>query len=179
MKIEYQTKGVEISQSLDTWLQKRLKKFERLDKSASATIIIRKNQDKGPVEVDFILRTHWGNIMSKNKAYDEKTALSRALTKIDEQFRRFKEKQTVARRRKTQEVFQRLEDEALRVEPEYRLHALPARVFPLMRIEEAVSRILEDGESFVIFRDMENGEELTLLYPEDERTINLVRMSHS
>ena len=179
MKIEYKTKGIRVSQALDTWLKKRLKKFERLDDSATATVIIRRNQEKGPVEVDVMLRTHWGQIQSKNSAYDEKTALSRALTKIEEQFRRFKEKQTLARRRRTQEAVQRIEEGNFRSEIEFRLQALPPRVFPLLRLDEAIAMVREQGEAFVLFRDMENEEELTLLYPEDDQTINLVRFSRS
>ena len=179
MRIDIQAKGQTLPKNLETWLQKKLKKFERMDATASAQVSLRRNQAKGPVEADIRLRTQWGSIQSKYRAYDEKTALSRVLTKIEEQFRRFKEKSTVERRRMTSEALQTMEEQHLQEEADVRLRFRPLRSFPLMTLEEAITQVRQNGVQWIVFRDLDNQEQVTLLYPEDERTLNVVRFGVS
>jgi len=154
MNIEYQTKGVDVSTALTTWLQRRLRKLERYDPGVRVEVVLRRNQDKGPVEADLIIHTHWGTIQStRAQGYDERTALARALTKIEQQLRRFKDRRTVGRRRATVEAIQTLEQQTMAaetLEPPVRRVPLPA--VPLMTQEEAVQSLLDREETFVISR---------------------------
>jgi len=176
MNIEYQTKGVDVSTALTTWLQRRLRKLERYDPSVRVEVVLRRNQDKGPVEADLIIHTHWGTIQStRAQGYDERTALARALTKIEQQLRRFKDRRTVGRRRATVEAVQTLEQQTMAaetLEPPVRRVPLPA--VPLMTQEEAVQSLLDREETFVIFRDLDNDEALTVVYRDKDDAIALV-----
>lgn len=179
MRIDFHMKGLELSPNLKTWLQKRLKKFERMDNTATAQVSLRKNQDKGPVEADILLRTQWGTVQSKNRAYDEKTALSRVLTKIEEQFRRYKEKSTVEKRRWMPNVIQEMGEEAIPREGEYRLRHRSPESFPLMTLEEAITQLRENGVQFFVFRDMDERGKITLVYPGSGNLVNVVHLPHS
>ncbi len=176
MHVEYQAKGVDVSTALRTWLQRRLRKLERYDPGVRVEVVLRRNQEKGPVEADLIVHTHWGTIQSTRvQGYDERTALARALTKIDEQLRRFKERRTVGRRRATAEAVQAIEQQTMAaeaLEPPVRRVPLPA--VPLMTQEEAVQSLLDREETFVIFRDLENDEALTVVYRDKDDAIALV-----
>ncbi len=176
MNVEYQAKGIDVSTALTTWLQRRLRKIERYDPGARVEVVLRRNQEKGPVEADLIVHTHWGTIQSTRvQGYDERTALARALTKIEEQIRRFKERRTVGRRRATAEAVQAIEQKTMAaetLEPPVRRVPLPA--VPLMTQEEAVQSLLDRDETFVIFRDLENDEALTVVYRDKDDAIALV-----
>ncbi len=175
MQIEYHTKGVAISRTLETWLEKRLRKFTRFDASARVEVFLRRNHDKGPVEADLLLHTRWGLIQSKNNGYDERTALAKALAKVEEQIRRFKEKKIERRRRMTVDALQEYKQAMMQSSAEPLPSRLPLQALPLMTLEEAQAMLNDRDHDFVIFRDMENEDRLTVLFRDRDGRIYLVQ----
>ncbi len=166
MRVEVQTRGVELSRSLEIWLKKKVSKFDRMEIDGILYVTLRRNYEKGPIEVDLLLQTDKGTLQTRNDGYHEKTALSRALQKIEQQLIKFKKKRGVERHRKTSHALQELKEMLLEGEQGVRIRRGSLARLPLYALDEAFSVIDGKNSGFLLFRDVEDDNRVKLLIRE-------------
>ena len=176
MKIEVVGRHIEVTEAIKSHVESELKKLESMfpgeDALAHFVVDVEKNRQRAEIVLNLGERTLTANITDK----DLYTAIARVVQKVEKQALRFKEKR-VDRRHSAKKAAQ------IAPSPDGFLPAAPAipsiisaeryAVKP-MTAEEAVIRLEEDTNQFLVFRDAET-EGLSVIYRRKDGNYGLIQ----
>jgi putative sigma-54 modulation protein len=175
MEFEYTGRHIEVTPGIRAHVEDHFRKIEHIftDTTASAHVIIEveKNRQIGEVLV------HWRDhtLTARDTNADMYQALSRAIAKIEKQALKLKKK-IIDRKQGARRV------SAVAPEPDGGLEASPRppRIIPARRYvvkpmtaEEAVLRLSEETDQFLVFRDADTNR-LGVLYKRNDGNFGLI-----
>ncbi|HEY1403436.1 MAG TPA: ribosome-associated translation inhibitor RaiA [Pyrinomonadaceae bacterium] len=177
MKFEYTGRHVEVTPAIRRHVEEHFGKLDQIfdDTTTSAHIIIEVEKNRHVGEVLLHWREH--TLTARDVNADMYQALSRAISKIEKQAVKLKKK--IIDRKQSAQPLSSLAPDNGSVEPE----AAPAegRIISARRYavkpmtpEEAVIRLGEDANQFILFRDADT-DRLSVLYKRKDGNFGLIQ----
>lgn len=179
MKFEYTGRHVEVTPALRRHVEEHFSKLDQIfdDTTASAHIIIEVEKNRHMGEVLLHWREH--TLTARDVNADMYQALSRAISKIEKQAVKLKKK-IIDRKQSAQPLSQlapdngSVEAEASAPAPEGRIISARRYAVKPMTPEEAVIRLGEDSNQFILFRDSDT-DRLSVLYKRKDGNFGLIQ----
>lgn len=176
MRIEVTGRHLDVTPAIKSHVESELKKLSNMfpDDSASAHFVldVEKNRQKAEIVLTLGERTLAANIADK----DLYLAISRVVQKIEKQALRLKEKR-VDRRQSAKKIAEiaPTPDGAIAAAPAPR-RIVEANNYPVkpMTAEEAVIRLEDETNQFLVFRDAEN-DSLSVIYKRNDGNYGLIQ----
>jgi putative sigma-54 modulation protein len=181
MKFEYTGRHVEVTQAIRRHVEEHFGKLEQIfdDSTASAHIIIEVEKNRHVGEVLLHWREH--TLTARDVNADMYQALSRAISKIEKQALKLKKK--IIDRKQSAQPLSSLAPDNGSAEPEADAapvtttgRIISARRYAVkpMTPEEAVIRLGEDSNQFILFRDADT-DRLSVLYKRKDGNFGLIQ----
>lgn len=177
MNVEITGRHVLVTSAIQSYILKRLKRFERiLTRGGSFHVILEVEKERQTAEI--ILKSKYLNLTGKGETGDLYSSILRAVEKIERQAIKHKGKiiETKRHRAKTQSVAKRLGVRAGhvsgRLRPGNGIFEEEAPKKP-MHLDEAVLELGQTEYPFVVFRDVESGE-VRVVYRRKDGSLGLV-----
>lgn len=173
MEIQYISKGIEISDAIKNFAEKKLQKIGRLDEITDVTMVLTK--EKYRFIVDLMIRTKKNTLNIKDESNDIKVSIQQAIAKAQKQMRRKRDKVVNRKRRIKLESaswsLAQLADTSETVTP----RVLRENLFDikLMSIENAVEQLQVLNKEFLIFRDSDNNK-ISIIYKRKDGNYGLI-----
>jgi putative sigma-54 modulation protein len=179
MKFEYTGRHVEVTAAIRRHVEEHFGKLDQLfdDTTATAHIIIEVEKNRHVGEVLLHWREH--TLTARDVNADMYQALSRAISKIEKQAIKLKKK--IIDRKQSAQPLSSLAPDNGRVEPDEEVAPAAGRIISARRYavkpmtpEEAVIRLGEDSNQFILFRDA-NTDRLCVLYKRKDGNFGLIQ----
>ncbi|HLL13770.1 MAG TPA: ribosome-associated translation inhibitor RaiA [Pyrinomonadaceae bacterium] len=181
MKFEYTGRHVEVTQAIRRHVEEHFGKLDQIfdDSTATAHIIIEVEKNRHVGEVLLHWREH--TLTARDVNADMYQALSRAISKIEKQAVKLKKK--IIDRKQSAQPLSSLAPDNGRVEADEADETAPAtgRIISARRYavkpmtpEEAVIRLGEDSNQFILFRDADT-DRLCVLYKRKDGNFGLIQ----
>jgi putative sigma-54 modulation protein len=173
MEIQYISKGVEITDAIKNFAQKKLQKITRLDEIVDVTMVLTK--EKYRYVTDLIIRTKKNVLNIKEESNDIKVSIQQAVSKAHNQMRKQRDK-VVNRKRRVKSEYTPW---AIGVLSESTESITPRIVreniydIKLMSIENALEQIQALNKEFLIFRDSEDNK-ISIIYKRKDGNYGLI-----
>ena len=175
MKFEYTGRHVDVTPALRQHVEEHFSKLDHIfdDSTASAHIIIEVEKNRHIGEVLLHWREH--TLTARDTNADMYQALSRAISKIEKQAVKLKKK--IIDRKQSAQPLSTLAPDNGSVEPAPAAgRIISARRYAVkpMTPEEAVIRLGEDSNQFILFRDSDT-DRLSVLYKRKDGNFGLIQ----
>lgn len=178
MKFEYTGRHVEVTQAIRRHVEEHFGKLDQIfdDSTASAHIIIEVEKNRHVGEVLLHWREH--TLTARDVNADMYQALTRAISKIEKQALKLKKK--IIDRKQSAQPLSSLAPDNGKVEadiaPAAEGRIISARRYAVkpMTPEEAVIRLNEDSNQFILFRDADT-DRLSVLYKRKDGNFGLIQ----
>ena len=175
MKFEYTGRHVDVTSALRQHVEEHFSKLDNIfdDSTASAHIIIEVEKNRHIGEVLLHWREH--TLTARDTNADMYQALSRAISKIEKQAVKLKKK--IIDRKQSAQPLSTLAPDNGSVEPAPASgRIISARRYAVkpMTAEEAVIRLGEDSNQFILFRDSDT-DRLCVLYKRKDGNFGLIQ----
>ncbi|HZH91490.1 MAG TPA: ribosome-associated translation inhibitor RaiA [Pyrinomonadaceae bacterium] len=180
MKFEYTGRHVEVTQAIRRHVEEHFGKLDQIfdDSTASAHIIIEVEKNRHVGEVLLHWREH--TLTARDVNADMYQALSRAISKIEKQAVKLKKK-IIDRKQSAQPLSSLAPDNGATEEPDDTAAPAEGRIISARRYavkpmtpEEAVIRLGEDSNQFILFRDADT-DRLSVLYKRKDGNFGLIQ----
>jgi putative sigma-54 modulation protein len=180
MKFEYTGRHVEVTQAIRRHVEEHFGKLDQIfdDSTASAHIIIEVEKNRHVGEVLLHWREH--TLTARDVNADMYQALSRAISKIEKQAVKLKKK-IIDRKQSAQPLSSLAPDNGgseeaddTPVPAEGRIISARRYAVKPMTPEEAVIRLGEDSNQFILFRDADT-DRLSVLYKRKDGNFGLIQ----
>ena len=175
MNIEFTGRGTEVSDALKQFTTDKMKKISRfVDNILDVSVTFSVEKHRHTVEV--IVKAGTDKIVAKETTNDMYMSIGGALDKVERQARKLKTK--VSRKRKDSISMDETEDhrDSSFTESDTNIVPLSLTRFKPMTVQEAALEIENGPNPFVIFRNHEEGEALTVLFRQDDNTMGIVSL---
>ncbi len=173
MDIQYISKGMEISDVIKNFAEKKLQKIRRLDEITDVTLVLTK--EKYRFIVDLMIRTKKNTLNIKEESNDIKVSIQQAVAKAQKQMRRQRDKIVNRKRRVKVES----SSWAINALTEPRESFLPMIIkesifdIKLMSLENALEQLQILNKEFLIFRDSDNNK-ISIIYKRKDGNYGLI-----
>ncbi len=175
MKIEFVGRGTEVTEALKKFTEEKLKKLSRfvdniLDVQVRLTV---ERQHRHIAEI--VIKAGHEKYVAKETTNDMYASIGGALDKIERQLKKTKDK-FVSRKKKTISK----EEENFTINTAHGeeiviTHRRLESVKPLTK-EEAIMEMENNNADFIVFRDAENRETMSLMYKKDDKNYHLITL---
>ena len=175
MNIEFTGRGTEVTDALKQFTTDKMKKISRfLDNILDVSVTFSVEKHRHTVEV--IVKAGTDKIVAKETTNDMYASIGSALDKIERQAKKLKTR--VSRKRKdgvsVESSMESIDDSF--AEKGTRIVPLSLTRFKPMTVQEAAIELENGPNPFVIFRNHESGEALTVLFRQDDNTLGIVSL---
>lgn len=175
MNIEFTGRGTEVTDALKQFTTDKMKKISRfLDNILDVSVTFSVEKHRHTVEV--IVKAGTDKIVAKETTNDMYASIGSALDKVERQAKKLKTK--LSKKRKDGVSLDNpvdRNDESFE-EGNTRIVPLSLTRFKPMTVQEAALEIENGPNPFVIFRNHEAGEVLTVLFRQDDNTMGIVSL---
>ncbi len=175
MNIEFTGRGTEVTDALKQFTNDKLKKISRfLDNILDVSVTFSVEKHRHTAEI--IVKAGSDKIVAKETTNDMYMSIGGALDKIERQAKKLKTK--MSRKRKDSVSLEEREPrkESYFSGSETRIVPLSLTRFKPMTVQEAAMEIENGPNPFVIFRNHESNEALTVLFRQDDNTMGIVSL---
>lgn len=172
MNIEFTGRGTEVTEALKNFTIEKLNKLSRFtDNILDISVIFTVEKHRHIAEIK--IKAGHEKIIAKETTNDMYLSIGGALDKVEKQAKKLKSKGTSKKRKATKQN----EIEVNEVSTvNQRVIPVDAGTFRPITVDEALIEIEQDNKNFLIFRDSENGEVISILYVRDEETYGLITL---
>ncbi len=169
MKIQYKSRNVDVSESMKSYLNKKIEKLERLidDSSADLEIKFEKEHERATVEATLRLRTII--VRAKDTMTDFYPAIDSCLDTLEKRFKRFKERAMTLKR----ERVQRPQPEVKETGEQEKIVKIKKFILSPIDVNEAILQMEMLGHEFFVFRNADDGQ-INVLYRRDDGNYGLI-----
>ena len=175
MNIEFTGRGTEVSDALKQFTNEKMKKISRfVDNILDVSVTFSVEKHRHTVEI--IVKAGTDKIVAKETTNDMYMSIGGALDKVERQAKKLKTK--LSRKRKDSIPMDKEEDSGIDsfTESDTKIVPLSLTRFKPMTVQEAALEIENGPNPFVIFRNHEAGEALTVLFRQDNNTMGIVSL---
>ncbi len=175
MNIEFTGRGTEVTDALKKFTTEKMKKISRfMDNIQDVSVTFSVEKHRHTVEV--IVKAGTDKIVAKETTNDMYTSIGSVLDKIERQAKKLKTK--ISRKRKDGIPIGETEDvrDDSFADSETKIVPLSLTRFKPMTVQEAALEIENGPNPFVIFRNHEENEALTVLFRQDDNTMGIVSL---
>ncbi len=175
MNIEFTGRGTEVTDALKQYTNEKMKKISRfVDNILDVSVTFSVEKHRHTVEV--IVKAGSDKIVAKETTNDMYTSIGGALDKIERQAKKLKTK--ISRKRKNSFSIEDRENQPGTDSGELDTKIVPLSLtrFKPMTVQEAALEIENGPNPFVIFRNHEANEALTVLFRQDDNTMGIVSL---
>jgi len=172
MIIEFTGRGTEVTEALKTFTTEKLEKLSRFtDNILDISVIFTVEKHRHIAEIK--IKAGHEKIIAKETTNDMYTSIGGALDKIEKQAKKLKGKGTAKKRKAIKQ--QGLSDEE-ESGSKQRVVPVDAGTLRPMTVDETILEMEKGQKNFVIFRDSENGEAISILYTKDKESYGLITL---
>ena len=175
MNIEFTGRGTEVTDALKQFTNEKMKKISRfLDNILDVSVTFSVEKHRHTVEI--IVKAGSDKIVAKETTNDMYNSIGGALDKVERQAKKLKTK--VSRKRKDAVSMEEelTGGEITSPDSDMRIVPLSLTRFKPMTVQEAALEIENGPNPFVIFRNHEENEALTVLFRQDDNTMGIVSL---
>ncbi|NOZ12804.1 MAG: ribosome-associated translation inhibitor RaiA [Acidobacteria bacterium] len=175
MNIEFTGRGTDVTDALKQYTMDKMKKISRfVDNILDVSVTFSVEKHRHTAEI--IVKAGGDKIVAKETTNDMYNSIGGALDKIERQAKKLKTR--ISRKRKDSllpEGEERIEEYS-GLENGTKIIPLSLTRFKPMTVQEAALEIENGPNPFVIFRNHEEGEALTVLFRQDDNTMGIVSL---
>ncbi len=172
MNIEFTGRGTEVTEALKNFTVEKLEKLSRFtDNIMDISVIFTVEKHRHIAEI--IIKAGHEKIIAKETTNDMYMSIGGALDKIEKQAKKLKSKGTSKKRKASKQQEPEM-PETQNGSP--KIVPVAAGAFKPMTVDEAVLEIERGNKNFLIFRDSENGEAISILYVKDKESYGLITL---
>ncbi len=175
MNIEFTGRGTDVTDALKQYTMDKMKKISRfVDNILDVSVTLSVEKHRHTAEI--IVKAGGDKIVAKETTNDMYNSIGGALDKIERQAKKLKTR--VSRKRKDSLPLENEEKNQKYFDLESGTKIIPLSLtrFKPMTVQEAALEIENGPNPFVIFRNHEEGEALTVLFRQDDQTMGIVSL---
>jgi len=173
MNVEFTGRGTEVTEALKQFATDKLKKMSRfVDNIMDVSITFSVEKHRHTAEI--IMRAGHDRLVAKETTNDMYSSIGGALDKLEKQAKKLKTR--MVRKRKPESRPAAGAGDSVETEGEPRLVPISLTQFKPMTMEEALLSLDNGPDPFLIFKDHDNGEALTILFNRPDGTIGVVTL---
>jgi len=171
MKVEISGVRVPVTEEIDNFVKKKLKKLDRYFNQAIACHVILRSEKKGFYEAEINLLVKGLNINGKEVADNLYTAIERAIDKVNKQSKKYKEKKISHKSTWHRGTFQTELATGNRERPRI---VITRKIAKPMRVDEASMQLDLSEDNFLVFLNAETNQ-INVIYKIDDDHFGLVQ----
>ncbi len=167
LKIQYKSRNVELSNAMKEYVDKKLKKLERIvnDEDSEAEVRFSKERQRYTVEITLKLRSII--VRAEESTKDFYASVDNAVNNLERRLKRFKDRHRTLKREKAESTEPVVEEEKEKVVKVKKFLLRP------MNVEEAMIQLDMLDHEFFMFRNVEDNQ-INLLYRRKDGNYGLI-----
>ncbi len=175
MKIEFVGRGIEVTEALKKFTEDKLSKLSRfVDNILDVQVRLTVERHRHIAEI--VIKAGHEKVVAKEATNDMYASIGGALDKIEKQLKKTKDKY-VSKKKKSAAIKEEGNFTISTPQGEEIIisHKKVESVKPLTK-EEAIMEMENNNADFIVFRDAENKETMSVLYKKDHKNYHLITL---
>ncbi len=174
MKIEFTGRGIEITDALKSFTEEKLNKLSRFIDNI-LDVQVRMIVEKHRHTAEIVIKAGHEKLVAKETTNDMYASIGGALDKIEKQAKRLKDKFVTKKRKSVGKEENFITVNTPQGEEIVISHKKIESVKPLTK-DEAIMEMENNKADFIVFRDAENRETVSVLYKKDHKNYHLITL---
>lgn len=174
MKIEFTGRGFEVTDALKNFATEKLNKLSRfIDNIIEAQVTMTVEKHRQTAEI--IVKAGHEKLVAKETTNDMYASIGGALDKIEKQAKKIKDRLVSKKRKSSSKESSPAGGKSSELGDIVISHRSLGSVKPMTK-EEAILEMENEGSDFIVFRDAENKETISVLYKKDDKNFHLITL---
>ncbi len=174
MKIEFVGRGMEVTDALKKFTEEKLSKLSRFVDNI-LDVQVRLSVERHRHIAEIVIKAGHEKVVAKETTNDMYASIGGALDKIEKQLKKSKDKFVSKKKKLTVREEGAFTINTPKGEEIVISHRKVDIVKPLTK-EEAIMEMENNGADFIVFRDAENKEAMSILYKKNDKNYHLITL---